>query len=655
MNWRKFKEVTPLHSALLYLMIGGLWILFSDRLLELLIQDIRTLRILFTLKGWVFITFTAFLFYSLMRYALASQAQEKKMAMAARENAMRYREMFEHMSNAVAVYTVIGSGEDFILKEWNPAAERLENIPLNRILGKSIRTIFKEAESTGFLQALQRVSQTGRSEQSTFYYKSDQNERWRESFIYRLPSGDLVAIFEDITHRKQAEERIRYHAHYDSLTALPNRLLFYEHLSLALAQAKEEQRKCAVMFLDLDQFKRINDTMGHNSGDLLLQAAGERIREGLRQGDIIGRQGGDEFLILLPHLDLDEEAALVAERIITLFNRPFPLDGCEVFVTPSIGISLYPAHGENKESLITHADTAMYYAKEQGRNNYQFYTPELNKKVQERLSLENGLRKGLEREEFLFYYQPQVNLSSGQISGVEVLIRWEAPERGLVSPEVFIPVAEETGLIVPLGERILRNACLQNLEWQCKGYPPLRISVNISARQFRQPNFVETITQILDEVGMEGKWLELEITESVAMEGSDNLVNQLQRLKTLGIRVAIDDFGTGYSSLNSLRQLPFDTLKIDQSFIREIGKDRNGEAVLRSILQLAKDLQLKVVAEGVETIHQKIFLLNQKCDEVQGYFFSPPLPPEEVEKFLSVTNMIKNDLGNVGNNPVGIG
>lgn len=559
---------------------------------------------------------------------LFSQAKNQEQL---KENEARYREILEHMSNAVAVYEVIQDGEDFIFKEFNSAAERTEQRLREEVLGKSIRTAFPYAEPLGMLKALKNVWQTGNSEQFSSYYEMEERKFWRDNFIYKLPTGELVSIYKDITHRKQIEEKIWHQAHHDTLTDLPNRLLFNEHLSLALARAKRKQKKCAVIFLDLDRFKLINDTLGHNNGDLLLQLVAQRLQKVLYEGDTVGRQGGDEFLILLPDLDQEEDAAAAAGKILHLFTDPFYLDAHEVFVSSSLGVSLYPTDGENIETLVKHADTAMYHAKEQGRNNYQFFTQELNEKIHERLTIENNLRKALVRKEFLFHYQPLVNLSSGQLVGIEALIRWQSPHKGLLSPVVFIPIAEETGMIVPIGERALQEACLQNLSWQQKGYPPHRIAVNISARQFREPDFIETITRILEETGMDPQWLELEITESIAMEQGENTIQQLKRLKKLGIQIAIDDFGTGFSSLNALRQLPLTTLKIDQTFIREIGNDCNGEAVLRTIIHLAKDLKLRTVAEGVETQEQLAFLKKEKCDEIQGYLFSRPLPCEEIE------------------------
>lgn len=443
-----------------------------------------------------------------------------------------------------------------------------------------------------------------------------------------------VLVFRDVSDKRDLMNEMAHQAHHDALTGLPNRLLFNEYLNMALAQAKRKRVKIAVLFLDLDRFKLINDTMGHSFGDLLLKVAAERIREILREGDILARQGGDEFLILLSEIGHEHEVVKVAERILGVFAQPLVLENNEVYMSTSIGISLYPDDGGDLETLVKQADTAMYFAKEQGRNNYKFFMTGLNIKANDRLAIENSLRKALEREEFVLHYQPQVDLESGLIVGLEALIRWNSSERGLVSPAVFIPIAEETGLIVPIGEWVLRTACAQNMAWQEKGYPPLRMAVNISARQFRESNFIKSVAGILEEVGMDPRWLELEITESIAMENGEVSVAMLSSFKELGIRISIDDFGTGFSSLNYLRRMPIDTLKIDQSFIQDISIGENGEEVVTAIIQLAKNLRLKVIAEGVETGIQKAFLQDKRCNEMQGFLFSKAVTSEEMESLL---------------------
>jgi diguanylate cyclase (GGDEF)-like protein len=429
-------------------------------------------------------------------------------------------------------------------------------------------------------------------------------------------------------------KELAHQAHHDALTGLPNRLIFNECLNQALARAKRKRGMLSVMFLDLDHFKLINDTMGHNLGDLLLMEVAERIRQTLREGDTIARQGGDEFLVLLPEINDEQEVVSVTERILGVFTHPILLEGNEVYMSTSIGISLYPNDGTEMETLVKQADTAMYYAKEQGKNNYQFYTAGLNIKANQLLSTENSLRKALARGEFILHYQPQVDIESGCIVGLEALIRWNSAEQGIVPPFSFIPIAEETGLILPIGEWVLRTACVQNKAWQEQGYPHLRMSVNISARQFRELKFVELVEGILKETGLDAQWLEIEITESIAMENSNASVEMLSRLKNLGVQISIDDFGTRFSLLNYLRRMPIDTLKIDQSFIQDISSGENGEEVVTAIIQLAKSLRLKVIAEGVETDTQWSFLKEKRCDEMQGFLFSKAVPPQEVEKLF---------------------
>lgn len=446
-----------------------------------------------------------------------------------------------------------------------------------------------------------------------------------------------VLVFHDVTTKRNHLKEMAYQAHHDALTGLPNRLHFKEILCQALAQARRKQSKLAVLFLDLDRFKLINDTKGHNYGDQLLNLVAERVRQTLREGDMIARQGGDEFLVLLPEISHEEEAATVSERILEEFSQPLILNGKEVYITTSIGISLYPTDGCDLEALVKQADAAMYSAKYHGRNNYQFFTEKLNIKANDRLSIENSLHKAVERGEFVLHYQPQVDFKSGTIVGLEALIRWNSPERGMVSPLEFIPVAEEIGLIVPIGEWVLRTACAQAVHWQEQGYPPLRMAVNISVRQFRELHFVESIAKILQETGMAPHWLELEITESIAMDDGDALLAKLSSFKDLGVQISIDDFGTGFSSLNYLRRMPIDTLKIDQSFVRDISTGKKGEEVVSAIIQLAKNLRLKVIAEGVETEIQSSFLKEKQCDTMQGYLFSKAVTPQEVELLFATS------------------
>jgi len=445
---------------------------------------------------------------------------------------------------------------------------------------------------------------------------------------------NYVGISQDITSRKETEERLNHLANHDALTGLPNRTLFSDRLNNALARGKRYGQNLAILFLDLDRFKVINDTLGHDVGDLLLQNLALRLSQSLRGADTVARWGGDEFIVLLGEIHTSQDAAAAARRILNLFSDPFILGGQEIFVTASIGISIYPKDGDDAQMLLSNADTAMYRAKEQGKNNYQFYTAEMNATALERLRLESDLRRALERGEFLLYYQPKINISSGQIVGVEALIRWNHPVRGMVPPQDFIPLAEETGLIVPIGEWVLKTACRQNFDWHTSGISSIRVAVNVSTQQFRKENLTETIDRILRETNLENCLLELEITESVMMEDMERAIIVMSELSDRGIHFSIDDFGTGYSSLVYLKRFPINILKIDRSLVRHIPANPDDTAIASAIISLGKSLKLKVVAEGVETQEQLSFFRNQECDEVQGYLFSHPLPAKEMTELL---------------------
>lgn len=443
-----------------------------------------------------------------------------------------------------------------------------------------------------------------------------------------------VWSFRDVTDWKRAEERLIELAHFDPLTGLPNRTLFQDRLRQALPQASRNGKMVALLFLDLDRFKLVNDSLGHTVGDLLLKEAAGRLARGIRKSDTVARLGGDEFILLLTNVTSVHDAAKVAQKILDDFSRPFGLQGPELFVTPSIGITLYPFDGDDIDLLLKNADTAMYRAKQLGRNNYQFYSTDMNKTTIAQLTLESSLRYALKREEFLIHYQPQVDLKTGQIISVEALLRWQHPSLGLICPDEFIPVAEETGLIVPIGEWVLRTACKQTAAWREAGLPPLRTIVNLSIRQFKLQNLIKTVEQILTEAGLGPEHLGLELTESILMENEERTVGVLTELSRLGIQLSIDDFGTGYSSLRYLKCFPIHILKIDQSFVREIATSTTDAAIATSIITLAHSLGLKVVAEGVETAAQVEFLRTHACDGIQGYYFSKPLPPEALEKRL---------------------
>lgn len=434
--------------------------------------------------------------------------------------------------------------------------------------------------------------------------------------------------------RRSYEKKIEYHAYYDALTGLPNRILFNDRLKLALADAHGSDKLLAVIFLDLDRFKVINDTLGHETGDLLLKAVSERLTESVRQGDTISRMGGDEFLFLLPEIGGVSQARTIAENIVNHLKMPVKIDSHELFVSASIGISIYPDDGQDIGNLVKNADTAMYVAKYQGRNSYRFYNRDMNIKAEKILRMENSLRRAMERGEFLLYYQPRFDLANDKITGMEALIRWKHPESGFIPPGDFIPLAEEIGLIIPIGEWVLRSACMQHKAWLAKLTSPISISVNISAFQFQCGDFLETVKRILEETSMDPSLLELELTESVVMNNGEMTIVKLKQLKELGIKISIDDFGTGFSSLNYLKHFPIDSLKIDRSFIKDIPMAPKDTAITKTIIALGRRLHLRVVAEGVETKEQLAFLSSRRCNEVQGYLISRPLPADEAIKLL---------------------
>jgi diguanylate cyclase (GGDEF)-like protein len=459
-------------------------------------------------------------------------------------------------------------------------------------------------------------------------------------------------LLQEVADRKQAqaalrdsEEQLRHQAFHDALTGLPNRALMNDRLAVALAHAHRNLSRLAVMFLDIDRFKLINDSLGHTTGDELLRLVSVRLSKALREGDTLARLGGDEFILLLPGLGEDAAAAKVARKVLTALRQPFHLDGRELFVSASIGISLYPLDGSDAETLVKNADVAMYRAKEQGRDNYQLYRAELHVRALKRMTLESQLRAAVGRDEFRLYYQPIVDLASGTIVAAEALVRWQHPERGLVLPAEFVSVAEDTGLILPIGAWVLKTACVEAQSWVRRGLPPVRISINLSARQFQQDDFVRQISTILAETGLDPSRLELEITESVAMDNADHTVSVLRRMQDLGVRLTIDDFGTGYSSLSYLKRFPLHALKIDRSFVQDIASDPRNAAVAQAIVALGHGLDIDVIAEGVETEEQRSLLQAQGCQALQGYLFSRPLPPERFGALLRPRALAEFGLG----------
>jgi diguanylate cyclase (GGDEF)-like protein len=453
------------------------------------------------------------------------------------------------------------------------------------------------------------------------------------------PETQAIALSTRISgiaiQRSQAEERIRHMANHDALTGLPNRTLLSDRLKQVLLQAERYGRGVTVVFIDLDNFKLINDSLGHRAGDDLLRTVAERMVQSVRTTDTVVRLGGDEFVIVLLEDDQSGEGVTdIVERVRTAILQPAELQGQHYQVSCSMGLASYPADGRDADTLLMNADAAMYHAKEMGRNNYQAYTADMNQKVHERLRYQEQLRHALANGEFRLVYQPQVDLETHRVFGVETLLRWDHPTEGTISPATFIPIAEETGLILPIGDWVLHAACLQNKAWQDEGLPPVTVAVNVSARQFLQKELVERVRHALDESGLDPHYLELEITESVIMQDLEGAIATMCRLQEMGVKLSIDDFGTGYSSLSALKHFPIARLKIDQSFVRELPGGVDDRAIVMAVISLGRQLDLKVIAEGVESEQQLDFLRDNACSEIQGYRYSRPLTPEALRQLL---------------------
>lgn len=515
---------------------------------------------------------------------------------------------------------------------WNPAARRMFGWDEQEVLGKPFPLGAGGADS-GFEDALAGKLVSGYETRRRRKDGSavDVNVWTTALRDQQSEVNGIMVVVADVTERKAAEAKINYLAHHDTLTGLPNRVSFEERLAESAAHAA----RLAVMFLSLDRFKKFNDTLGHTIGDQLLKRVAERLTAAVRDGDTVARFGSDEFAFLLTRIDGADDAARAAREFQRGLDPVFDVGGHELYVTASIGISVFPEDGADAQDLLKSAGSALYRAKQSGGNNYQFYTADMNERALHRLALENKLRWAIERGEFRVHYQPQVSIGTGRVTGMEALVRWQHPELGLVSPAEFIPLAEDTGLIAPIGEWVLRTACAQARRWRDNGFEALRVGVNLSPRQFQQPDLVPMVERLLKETGLDAESLELEVTESSVMKNAASSIRTLGELKAMGIKIAVDDFGSGYSSLSYLKSLPIDVLKIDQSFVRDMTADPKDAAIVMAIIQLAHSLQLEVKAEGVETEEQLRFLSLLRCDAMQGYLFCRPVPADAFEQLLA--------------------
>jgi diguanylate cyclase (GGDEF)-like protein/PAS domain S-box-containing protein len=546
---------------------------------------------------------------------------------ALRESEIRYRLLFEQNAAGVCVSRLGGE-----IIDCNATFAALLGFRRDQLIGSQMAAVFvRPEESAELRQMLPAIGSLNSVEVEL--RRADGTPVWVLENIVLVGdslTGVVHATVVDISDRKRAEEQIEFHAYHDVLTHLPNRKLFTDRLRHALTHAKRASKSVAVMFIDLDHFKTINDTLGHTAGDELLLEMARRLRNCVRDDDTVARLGGDEFTIILSDLRQPEDALVVAQKILDAVQAPVSIGATPVTSSASIGIALYPNDGADPESLLRNSDSAMYRAKEAGRNTYQLCTDEMKTRAMERLSLESRLRVAIRDEQLLLEYQPQISLVTGKTIGVEALVRWNDPDRGIIQPSSFIPIAEETRLIVPLGEWVLRNACRQAKEWQESGAGALRVAVNLSARQFQQHDLVQMVRNALDEVGLDPALLELEITETTAMQNADASVDVLRALRDIGVGISIDDFGMGYSSLNYLRRFPISAVKIDRAFVNDLATDDGDAAIVSAVIGMARSLRLRVVAEGVENAAQFAFLRSRKCDEAQGFYFSRPVGADEL-------------------------
>ncbi|MEX1201272.1 MAG: EAL domain-containing protein [Methylophaga sp.] len=628
-SYRLAGSFAPLRIALLYAAFAGLWIVFSDQLIEFLAQDKNTLSQLQTFKGLIFVVVTTMLVWLLVHRSLRSQI---RLIQALRLSQQRQQLLLNTVPSGIQESDLQGR-----ITYSNKAHHQIMAADEGTLNGRYIWKFQADPKDQQFLKKYytELVDKQPIPEVYVTSIIALDGQRKVLEIVWdyvRDAGGQLqgfIAVISDITLRKHQEERILHLAYYDTLTNLPNRFLSMDRLHQMLIKTERHQQQAAVLFIDLDDFKKINDSLGHETGDRLLIKVAERLRQNLRQDDTIGRLGGDEFIILLGEIKDADKLLSIVGTILSKFQQPFDIDARELVLTASVGIALYPQDGKDASTLLRHADSAMFYAKDQGRNDYAFFTPKMNQIASRRLSLEQQMHGALDRGEFYLHYQPLYLLHDNQLTGVEALLRWHNPELGQVSPEEFIPIAERTGLIVKIGEFVIETAIQSANQWQ-QLRPSMQMAINLSPAQFRDVGLCNFISETLLQYPLQKNTLELEITEGVLLSGYVHTESILKTLTDMQIKLSMDDFGTGYSSLSYLRQYPFKVLKIDRNFITDIIDDHADRELVIAVIAMSHGLGIKVVAEGIETDAQRLMLQDLGCDYAQGYFFSKPLPAEDI-------------------------
>ncbi len=631
-NTRREKRLAR-NVAVVYGLLVGMWIFVASGIpvgfvLGIQVEENAWLQ---SFAGWFFVVSSAWLLYLMVNRHLTS-VRESEAALRLRDRAI------ESSVNAIIITDARAAGEPIVYV--NPAFERITGFPATEAVGRNWSFLHGDDTDQPALENVRAAIRGQREGHGVLRnYRKDGSLFWNELFVAPVRDSDgsvshFVGVLNDITDNRRYQEELEHQANHDSLTDLPNRNLLRDRINQAIVFADRYAQAVVIAFLDLDNFKLVNDSLGHDAGDQLLKLAAGRLASCLRASDTVARIGGDEFVLVLHFTAGDGMVGQHIQRLLSAIAQPFIVNGREVFVTCSVGVSVYPQDGRDGDTLLRNADAAMYRAKEQGKNGFQFYTRELNERVSERLDLESDLRRALERGELAVYYQPQVELATGRIVGAEALVRWRHPSRGAVEPGRFVMIAEETGLIVPIGDWILRTACEQVKAWQGAGLAPLVVAVNLSARQFRQTQLADIVESVLSDTGVEPRFLELELTETVVMHDPQEAEIALRRLKSMGLRVAIDDFGSGYSSLNYLKRFPIDKLKIDGSFVQDLPESGDSAAIVLAVISLGHSLGLRVIAEGVERRSQAGFLRAHGCDEIQGYYYSAPMPAQEFTELL---------------------